>query len=223
MLGMREQNRDWHGRWIRGPLRKLARSTRGKDDRPQLPPPQLLTKPIPDNAMAGAADNRRDETDDARLDGSGAGEGTKSRPDYELLVDRMDEVKNALYQVPRLISDQTGLDEQLTLMRELLIELDRLREFVDLLEAGGSEQGPSAAVVAAAQAEAIRADAKAAHKRWKAGWTRVWEAVKRMLPQLWVLISGLLHVKEWTVSGQLKSDPFSLASASVTVTFARPD
>jgi hypothetical protein len=78
-------------------------------------------------------------------------------------------------------------------------------------------------VAVSAYAEAIRADAEMAHSRWGAARTRVWEAVKRMLPRLWALISQLLHVKEWTVSGQLKSDPFGFASASVTVTFGPPD
>jgi hypothetical protein len=222
MLGMRKQSRGPDGRWIEIRRGKFAREHRAKGDQPNLPLPQSVDMPIPDEVMAETADTR-DESDEVQSDGDSAGDGVKNRPDYQLLVDRMDQVEKALLQVPSLMTDPASIEEQLTLLRELLVELDRLRASVDLLEAGGSGQGPSAAVAVAAHVEAIRADAETAHNRWKAGWTRVWEAVKRMLPQLWVLISGLLHVKEWTVSGQLKSDSFGLASASVTVTFARPD
>jgi hypothetical protein len=212
MLGMREENRGWHGRWAPGARRKSARGVPGQDHRPHLPP-------YPPSASVPTLHETTAETDDARSGSGAAGDGTEGRPDYRLLIARMDEVNEAVLQVPSLIKDPLSLDEQLTFLGDLLVELDRLRESVDRLEAGGSEQGPSAAVAAAAQAEALRADAETGHNRWKAGWTHVWEAVKRMLPQLWALISGLLHVKEWTVTGQLKSDPFGLLQASVTITF----
>jgi hypothetical protein len=180
-----------------------------------------------------AADAGRGEADDAQRERAnnddgrdGGGGGAQLGQDYGLLIIRMDRVEEALQDLEldlKNVADHADRDAQMTMQRELMFELDRLRDCVDRLAAGGRGQGPSAAVAASTQAEAVRADAETAHSRWGAAWSRVWESVKRMLPRLWVLISQLLHVSEWTVGGQLKSDPFGLASASVTVTFARPD
>ena len=53
----------------------------------------------------------------------------------------------------------------------------------------------------------------------------MWAAVRGALPHLRVLISRLVHVKEWTVSGGVKGGipAFGLSEAGVSVTFGRKE
>ncbi len=161
---------------------------------------------------------------DTGSDGDGGPGDSETGPEaaQRLLNDRLSELDTRLSEVERELRGQehsAAVAEQLTVRRQIDGDVARMKVMVEDLVASGRGQDPSAAVAVSAQASVIRSEASMARRRWGQLWDAVWAAVKRALPRLWALISQLLTVKEWTVTGQAKSDPFGLLSASVTITF----
>ena len=79
------------------------------------------------------------------------------------------------------------------------------------------------AVAATATAAMVRDEAKSA-RRGRSGpiWDAIWQGVKTISRRLWSMIGHLVHVKEWSVQGQVCGSLLGLASASVTITFGKP-
>jgi len=137
-----------------------------------------------------------------------------------ILNERLDVVRNDLRDM-RLTDtylELASIEEQRMMNRHFLTELRLLRSSVQEIVEKGRDQDPGAASAVATQATVMQSEFTTASK-WGAAWQKVREAFERALPSLWNLISRLVRVKEWTVTGQLKSDPFGLAQASISITF----
>ena len=75
-------------------------------------------------------------------------------------------------------------------------------------------QPPDLGCHAVSTARALKAEPKCARKKWPGGvWDKIWTKLKTARPPLWSMISHLLTVKEWTVSGQPGSGVFGLPEA----------
>jgi hypothetical protein len=152
--------------------------------------------------------------------------GGAARAERDRVLERLDEVARQLDDLrAELAERQSGqapaaLEEAAT-VAEIRQEVRELRQAVIDLAGQGTGQEPALAAAAAAQQAAVTSDVKAARKRFRAtaAWTRIWEALKKVAPHLWTLITKLTRVKEWSVTGQLGSNVLGFGSAGITVTF----
>ena len=72
------------------------------------------------------------------------------------------------------------------------------------------------------KSQALKAETKLARKRWPDhAWDKIWDKLKTVLPRIWSMISHLLAVEEWKVSGQAGTGMFGLAQVGVEITFGR--
>jgi hypothetical protein len=133
------------------------------------------------------------------------------RAEMQLISERQDALAGRL----------DALDaRQLQEARHVTESVQRLQDIVDAVLAGGRGQDPGTAFSAQQQAAALTADVKSARKRWHSQrWDAAWEWVKKLSRRLWSMLSHLLTVKEWTVTGQVGTGPWGLASAGISVTF----
>jgi hypothetical protein len=196
-------------------------------------PPGLLDGETPDASPDRSADQAVDASGDAPGDHSAAaGEGDDSSSGQESGAGEVARVLDRLAEVDRIASDLRAelsemanrlpdVEEQRAQAEEIRQEVRDLRETVIALAGRGAGQDPSMASAAAAQAAAVASDTKYARRRFRdnPAWKRLWQAVKQVAPHLWALISRLVRVKEWSVTGQLGTGVLGLASAGISVTF----
>ncbi len=98
--------------------------------------------------------------------------------------------------------------------------VNRLQDTVDALLAAGTGQDPGTAFSAQQQVAALSEDVKSGRKRWHSPhWDAAWDWVRKLSKRLWSMLSHLLRVKEWTVTGQVGTGPWGLAGAGISVTF----
>jgi hypothetical protein len=182
--------------------------------------------PPPRNAEATDAPGRPEGTD-------AAGDG---RPGESAAGRELDRVLERLGEVERLVDElradlanrairesaqEQALSEEKATAAEVRQEIGELRETVIGLGQKGTGQDPTLAAEAAAQQAVVVSDVRDARKRFPttATWSRIWQALKRVAPHLWVLIARLARVTEWSVTGQVGGGVLGLASAGITVTF----
>jgi hypothetical protein len=151
-----------------------------------------------------------------------------ARRDGQLLIESIDELSNDLSDLADRLKErpesQQGISPELA---EETRRTQQIRQSVRLLKAiirdliaEGVDQSPDLAFRATAQMQATSDNVKRSRKRFGKGkWDAIWDAVRNAASWLWSLISHLVKVKEWTVTGQLGLGAIGLAQASISVTF----
>jgi hypothetical protein len=181
-------------------------------------PSDLLDRGITDTPPDASVDHATDTDDSDSSQEAGAGELAR-------VLDRLDEVARLASDLRTELSEAVNrfpdCDEQRARAEEIRQEVRDLRETVTTMAGRGAGQDPDLASAAAAQSAALVSDVRDARRRFRANaaWKRLWDAVKRVAPQLWALITRLVRVKEWSVTGQLGAGALGFASAGITVTF----
>jgi hypothetical protein len=181
---------------------------------------------VPDDAN-DIPDDANDIPDQAT---GGYNRDDAAREDLRILVSGLDEVSRQLHeltvtlmgqQLSKQVDGQPDIVEETDLAGEIVSEVSRLSKTAHDLVAQGSNQEPDLAFSATAQMTVVRSDLRYARKRFSAtsAWTKIWETLTRVAPRLWSLISHLVKVKEWSVTGQVGTGVFGLAQASISVTF----
>jgi hypothetical protein len=100
------------------------------------------------------------------------------------------------------------------------VEYQRLIALLDEILRRGPNQGPDLGCQAASKAKVLKEETRRARKKWPGRvWDRIWDKLKTVLPRIWSMISSLLTVKEWTISGQAGSTLFGLAQVGISITF----
>ena len=191
--------------------------------------------PPPDNEEGKEVIGDRDSLEATEVPGEGYGDQSATDGERDRVLARLDEVE---HQVDALVGElradlaatranrqfpdheQQAVLDQWSAAIDIRQEVRELREAVSALAQGGTGQDPRLAAVAAAQQAALASDVRDSRKRFRtAAWSRIWQALKKVAPHLWALITRLTRVKEWSVTGQLGGGVLGLASAGITVTF----
>jgi hypothetical protein len=198
----------------------ISYETLREPDRPV--DPSLIDKP--DFDWNRPNDAPADEAGDARADGYDR--QAAAREDLRALVGALDEVTRLLADMLRRQSyaglvESADLEEQAVLAERIMPEVRQLAGTARELVARGPDQKPDMAFSAAAQMTALGSEVRYARKRYTANmvWSKIWATLKRVAPRLWSLISHLVKVKEWSVTGQVGTGVLGLAQASISVTF----
>jgi hypothetical protein len=154
-----------------------------------------------------------------------------AREDLGALVNALDEVSRQLSRLADGLrhesSEETDRspdrEEQLALAEQIAPEVRLLTGTATELVAQGTDQEPDLAFSAAAQMAALRSDLRFAKKRYSVNraWKKIWEVLTRAAPRLWSLISHLVKVKEWSVTGEIGTGVLGLAQARISVTFGK--
>jgi hypothetical protein len=108
--------------------------------------------------------------------------------------------------------------EQLRVTNQVLQEyLPALRYVAQEMVRKGVRQDPGAAAAAATTASVVQSEVSSAQRLFGGAWNKISEALKKVLNCLWALISQLVRVKEWTLTGHVEL-PF-LGGAGIAITF----
>jgi hypothetical protein len=223
------------------PLRRLGAmgselySAGISDTDADLPDPVIVPEDEDSGTDAGG-DSPDTDAGDAAGDSQGNGADgdaiydreAAARRDGQLLIESIDELSNDLSDLADRLKER--LESQQGISPELAEEIRRIqqiRQSVQLLMAiirdliaEGVDQSPDLAFRATAQMQATSDNVKRSRKRFGKGkWDAIWDAVRNAASWLWSLISHLVKVKEWTVTGQLGLGAIGLAQASISVTF----
>ena len=184
-----------------------------------------------------SGDDHADQASDSDPDGStnahadGYDRLTAAREDLRVLVSALDDVSHQLADLVETLGEQSSesvdgqpdLENQLVLAEQIAPQVGQLKGAAEELVAHGLDQTPDLAFSATAQMTALQNEVRYARKRYRANraWAKIWGALKRIAPRLWSLISHLVKVKEWSVTGQVGTGVLGLAQASICVTFGQ--
>jgi hypothetical protein len=159
--------------------------------------------------------------------GHGAGQtGTydplaAARDDQVVIVARLDTITGLLQELREDTARQALHDQQQVVIEQLLTATQQLRSLIGELMKNGTSQGPGLGYATVQQATVMDAEAEDGGRRWPGpAWEKIKDEIKKILPWLWSMISKLVTVKEWTLTGTVGGFP-GLAPASVSVTFGR--
>ncbi len=146
-----------------------------------------------------------------------------ARQDHAVILAALGTITDLLRGLREDMARQVALQEQQRLVVEqLLAAVEQLRRLVDELLRNGTNQGPGLGYAASQQATVIDTEIADASKRWPSSpWDKIKDEVKKVLVRLWGMISKLLTVKEWTLTGKVGTGILGLAEASVSVAFGR--
>jgi hypothetical protein len=87
---------------------------------------------------------------------------------------------------------------------------------------GGLEKVLAWLITTSQQATVTVTEATDASKRWhSSAWDKIKAEIEKVLDRLWSMISKLVTVKEWTLTGKVGTGVLGLAEASVSVTSSR--
>jgi hypothetical protein len=106
------------------------------------------------------------------------------------------------------VMTEVAPDECRQVAMSAMAQMQALESDVDALESDLADPGSQVFLPAAAQANTMPRVFKTIKKALSGAWKR-----------LWSLISHLLTIKEWSVSGQAGTGLLGFASATITVTF----
>jgi hypothetical protein len=121
--------------------------------------------------------------------------------------------------------------------------LDQIQSVEDILQRifrrRRARQNPGDGFSVVAQVSALVSDAETDTDRWpgtgpdpsgpppkpprRSPWKVALAHIKDALPHIWAFISRLITPVQWTASGNVGTGIFGIASASITVTFGKPD
>lgn len=166
-----------------------------------------------------ASDSDPDKSSDARADGYDR--LAAAHDDLRMLVSALGDVSRQLaglinelrMQSSLTVGRQSGVEDQLVLAQQIDPKVGQLKGVAEELVANGLNQGPDLAFSATAQVTALGSEVRYARKRYRMNraWENIWQALKRIAPRLWSLISHLVKVKEWSVTGQVGTGVLGLA------------
>jgi hypothetical protein len=167
-------------------------------------------------------------------DADGYDRAAAAQDDLRVLVNALNEVAKQLLALSHTLQQQLyrgpdglGPDEKATLEAQVDLadqmapEVRRLADTARELVAQGPDQAPDLAFSATAQMTALRSDIRRARKRFSANsaWKKIWDMLKDLPKRLLSMISHLVKVKEWSLTGQVGTGVLGLAQASISVTF----
>jgi hypothetical protein len=96
----------------------------------------------------------------------------------------------------------------------------RLEAIVGALMRQGVDQDPGTGAAAMQTTEMLTDEIQAAEQvNPRSLWNRMLDTIKSLSKHLWSMISHLLKVKEWTLSGEAGVSLLGLAKVGITVTF----
>jgi hypothetical protein len=148
-----------------------------------------------------------------------------AREDHDVIVGLLSAITELLQGLREEIASQVFVQEQQRLaVEQLLAAVQQERLLIDELLRNGTNQGPGLAYAASTQATVIDTEvADEAERNPSSLWEKIKAEVRRVLARLWSMISKLLTVKEWALSGKVGTPGplLGLAEASVSVTFGR--
>jgi hypothetical protein len=138
--------------------------------------------------------------------------------DYDLVREAIRQVRGQMSQIVEQLDDVQ--EEQRRQARLIDGQLARLDQAAGSLLAAGPGQDPGPGFAVTQLASAARLEVKSGRRQFPGvRWDAAWDWMKRLYRRLWSMLSHLLHVKEWSVTGQVGTGPLGLASASLAVTF----
>lgn len=190
--------------------------------RPELVPEaarkeQEIGAPRPDQGSGGGYDRMAAAQDDLRVLDNALNEVAQQLVALsDTLRQQLDEGQDRLD-----LGEKAALEEQVVRAEQIAPEVHELKDTASELVARGPDQAPDLAFSATAQMTALRSDVRRARKRYSgnSAWKRIWEMLKELPQRLLSLISHLVKVKEWSVTGQVGTGVLGLAQASISVTF----
>jgi hypothetical protein len=152
-----------------------------------------------------------------------------ARRDLRVVVSSLDEASRQLKGLadelrcrsPEKVSGGLEPDEEIEIADQIASSIDQLTAGAKGLVARGLDQKPDLAFSVVAQMAAVETEVKDARERLPTTgtWMRVWAILKRVSLRLWSLISHLVKVKEWSVTGEVGTGVLGLAKASISVKF----
>jgi hypothetical protein len=130
--------------------------------------------------------------------------------------------------------------QQLRAAEQVLDQIQSVEDSLSrILRRRRARQNPGDAFSVVAQVPALVSDAEAARDRWqgtgpdpsgpppkpprRGPWEAALANIKAALPHIWAFISRLITPAQWTASGSVGTGIFGIASASISVTFGKPD
>ena len=181
------------------------------------------------DGQASDGGKRRSEGDEVPHDDGEAGTESydpvaAAREDRDAAIRGLREIIELLQKEQAALpkeSAETGeiLGQALQLLEQHQADYQQLIALLKEMFQRGPNQGPDLGCQAASKARALKEETKRAKKRWPGRvWDEIWDKLKTILPRIWSMISRLLAVKEWTVSGQA-GDLFGLAQVGISITF----
>jgi hypothetical protein len=154
---------------------------------------------------------------------------TAAREDLQQLVTSLNEVSVRLANLTDTLTQQAEagdarpeVKEQLDLAKQIAPEVSQVQNTAKEIYKRGPDQEPGLALAAAAEMSAAASDSKRARKRFpNKVWQEIMDLLESAFPKLWSLISHLVKVKEWSVTGKVGTGPLGMLEASISVTFGK--
>jgi hypothetical protein len=146
---------------------------------------------------------------------------TAAREDHAVIVGLLAAITGLLQGLQERVFVQ---EQERLAVEQLLAAVQQERRLIDELLKNGTNQGPGLGYAASTQAAVIDTETADAAERWPSStWEKIMAAVKRVSRRLWSMISKLVTVKEWALSGKVGTPGplLGLFEASVSVTFGR--
>lgn len=133
----------------------------------------------------------------------------------------IDDIQRELTEHRQALAESSGPDNaEVARTEDLMEQVGQVREDIHDLKVSGSAQ---AATVATTSVEAAAADAEAAQADFPQSsvWKRVCDMFRSLSRRLWNLVSRLVSVTQWSVTGSVGNKVLGLADVSVTVIFGQ--
>jgi hypothetical protein len=191
-----------------------------------LPPPQWrLDKESPSERDEQPGEGDEVPTEDGEAGGKSYDPAAAARADSDTVIPELRGIIADLQEeVAALRKEAAQTSETVTQALKLAerhqTDYQQLIALLEEMLRRGPDQGPDLGSQAASRANALREETRRARKRWPGRvWDTIWEKLKTVLPRIWSMITDLLTVKEWTVSGKVGSDLFGLAQLGISITF----
>jgi hypothetical protein len=153
--------------------------------------------------------------------------------DLNILVGALEDVTEQLralaqsltWQSREAENPQPRMQQQLDLAEQLVPQVQRLTGTARAIVARGKDQEADLAFSATAQMMTLKSDLKYARKQYPTTrlWARIWATLKKALPRLWSIISHLVTVKEWSITGQAGIPVLNLVQTSISITFGKQE
>jgi hypothetical protein len=95
-------------------------------------------------------------------------------------------------------------DQQQVAIEQLMAAVRQLHRQLDELVSNGTNQDPGLSYATSQQAMVIEAETADHSRQWPgSAWEKIKRVLARALKRLWSMISKLVRVKEWTLSGKI--------------------
>ena len=135
--------------------------------------------------------------------------------DHDAIVADLGRIRDELAQT----TDSMAGTEQEHAQTVVLLST-RLERMVGALMEQGPDQDPGTGAAAMQTTEMLADEVQAAESaNPRSMWVRVLDMIKSVSKHLWSMISHLLKIKEWTVSGDGGLSLLGLAKVGISVTF----